>query len=210
MITMSLSPLVTILLLVGCALSSAAPTAWPEILPYEPVADNAAVVHSSDGMARFTVLSSRLLRMEYTDTAHKFEDRATTAIVNRAITPVPAFTYTEAASGALQITTNDVVLVCVACDVGCAWKRCGASLVCGVVWCYECAVCDVRSVCGNPYGCILIQAWLSSPPMQTYIVGEKFTPDTLSVSSTDAEQSAFKTWSYGEPNTGNLLGTIKV
>ena len=151
---MTISPLCAVLLLLGCALSSAAPTAWPEILPYEPIADKAAVVHSSDGMARFTVLSSRLLRMEYTDTAHKFEDRATTAIVNRAITPVPAFTYTEAASGALQITTNDVVL--------------------------------------------------------TYIVGEKFTPDTLSVSSTDAEHSAFKTWSYGEPDTGNLLGTIKV
>ena len=49
-----------------------------EILPYNPVAGAGAVVLSPDGLARFTVLTSRMLRLEYSQTG-KFEDRATIA-----------------------------------------------------------------------------------------------------------------------------------
>lgn len=54
----------------------------PELLPYDPVANKASVVNSQDGKARFTVLTGRLIRLEYTDTG-AFEDRASTAFVNR-------------------------------------------------------------------------------------------------------------------------------
>ena len=71
----------------------------------DPVADPAAVVTS--GNARFTVLTSRMIRIQYSETA-QFEDRATFAIVNRRL-PVPAFT-TETADGYLYIRTADVTL----------------------------------------------------------------------------------------------------
>ena len=37
----------------------------PQLLPYNPAAASAAVVVATDGMARFTVLTDRLIRMEY-------------------------------------------------------------------------------------------------------------------------------------------------
>ena len=70
-----------------------------------PVADPAAVVTS--GNVRFTVLTSRMIRIQYSATA-QFEDRATFAIVNRRL-PVPAYT-TEEADGYLYIRTEDVTL----------------------------------------------------------------------------------------------------
>lgn len=63
-----------------------------------PVADPAAVVES--GNARFTVLTSKMIRIEYSST-RQFEDRATFAIVNRRL-PVPSFS-TEEADGYLYI-----------------------------------------------------------------------------------------------------------
>ena len=71
----------------------------------DPVADPAAVVTS--GNARFTVLTSRMIRIQYSRTA-QFEDRATFAIVNRRL-PVPSFT-TETADGYLYIRTDDLTL----------------------------------------------------------------------------------------------------
>ena len=71
----------------------------------DPVADPAAVVTS--GNARFTVLTSRMIRIQYSATA-QFEDRATFAIVNRRL-PVPEFT-TETTDGYLYIRTGDVEL----------------------------------------------------------------------------------------------------
>ena len=64
-----------------------------ELFPYEPAADPKAVVGVTDshGSARFTVLTPRLLRMEYS-AAGKFEDRATLAFVDRK-QPVPPFTW---------------------------------------------------------------------------------------------------------------------
>lgn len=49
-----------------------------EILPYDPVASSGAVVVAPGGSARFTVLTPRLIRMEYSH-AGVFEDRATIA-----------------------------------------------------------------------------------------------------------------------------------
>ena len=71
----------------------------------DPVADPAAVVTS--GNARFTVLTSKMIRIQYSATA-QFEDRATFAVVNRRL-PVPQFT-TEEADGYLYIRTDDVAL----------------------------------------------------------------------------------------------------
>ena len=71
----------------------------------DPVADPAAVVTS--GNVRFTVLTSRMVRIQYSQTA-QFEDRATFAIVNRRL-PVPEFT-TETSDGYLYIRTADLTL----------------------------------------------------------------------------------------------------
>ena len=57
---------------------------------YDPVADESAVIVV--GNARFTVLTDRLIRMEWAKDG-KFEDNATLGIVNRRL-PVPAFEYT--------------------------------------------------------------------------------------------------------------------
>jgi alpha-glucosidase (family GH31 glycosyl hydrolase) len=70
-----------------------------------PVADPAAVVVS--GNARFTVLTSKMIRIEYSSTG-QFEDRSTFAIVNRRL-PVPSYT-SEEADGYLYIRTSDVTL----------------------------------------------------------------------------------------------------
>jgi len=72
---------------------------------WNPVADPAAVVTS--GNARFTVLTSRMVRIQYSSFA-LFEDRATFAIVNRRL-PVPEFT-TETTDGYLYIRTQDLTL----------------------------------------------------------------------------------------------------
>ena len=53
----------------------------------EPVADDRAVVVS--GNARFTILTERLIRMEWSEDG-RFEDRATLAVVNRRM-PVPKY-----------------------------------------------------------------------------------------------------------------------
>ena len=58
----------------------------------DPVADPRAVVVSDN--ARFTVLESRLVRMEWAADG-KFEDRATLGVVNRKL-PVPAYTVRKA------------------------------------------------------------------------------------------------------------------
>ena len=71
----------------------------------DPVADPAAVVTS--GNARFTVLTNRMIRIQYSASA-QFEDRATFAIVNRRL-PVPQFT-TETDEDYLYIRTEDVTL----------------------------------------------------------------------------------------------------
>eukprot|EP00966_Prymnesium_polylepis_P219618 5080567-Prymnesium_polylepis.1 len=73
-----------------------------ELETYEPQASAAAVVTS--GHARFTVLTPRLLRIEYSADG-KFEDRPTLACVNRKL-PVPYFTWNGTA-----LTTSSVQLI---------------------------------------------------------------------------------------------------
>ncbi len=70
-----------------------------------PAADpEATVVY---GNARFTVLTDRLIRMEWSDDG-VFEDRASLAIVNRRL-PVPAFRQ-EVRNGCLTIKTDKLTL----------------------------------------------------------------------------------------------------
>jgi hypothetical protein len=80
----------------------------PSLLPYNPVANSGAVTVSPDGMARFTVLSDRVIRMEYAKSAAAFEDHSTIAILNRNL-PVPQFS-TSTTGGVLTIKTSSVQL----------------------------------------------------------------------------------------------------
>ena len=70
-------------------------------LPMSPVADPAAVVTGPE--VRFTVLTSRLIRMEYSR-GERFEDRASQAFWHRR-QPVPPFEVTRA-HGEIEIDTE--------------------------------------------------------------------------------------------------------
>lgn len=70
-----------------------------------PLANADAVV--TDGNVRFTVLTDRLIRMEWAQDG-KFEDNASLAIINRNL-PVPSFTK-SVKNGAVQIKTKAVTL----------------------------------------------------------------------------------------------------
>lgn len=73
---------------------------------YAPKADdNAEVVYNK---ARFTVLTSRLIRMEWAEDGH-FEDRASFTVINRNL-PVPQYSA-EKRGNALVINTGDVELI---------------------------------------------------------------------------------------------------
>ncbi|MGN1212014.1 MAG: TIM-barrel domain-containing protein [Candidatus Cryptobacteroides sp.] len=88
------------LLCLVCATAGAA-----DLQGNNPVADKAATVIS--GNARFTVLTPRLIRMEWSADA-RFEDRATMGIVNRAL-PVPAYHAKKKGEG-VTITTESLKL----------------------------------------------------------------------------------------------------
>ncbi len=70
-----------------------------------PVADSKSVVQGEK--YRFTVLTSRLIRIEYSETG-SFEDRATQTVVNRCFEPVP-FMVNETEE-LLSITTRNIEL----------------------------------------------------------------------------------------------------
>ena len=70
-----------------------------------PVADSRSVVQGEK--YRFTVLTSRLIRLEYSETG-SFEDRATQTVINRSFVPVP-FTVKETQEQ-LSITTENIEL----------------------------------------------------------------------------------------------------
>lgn len=72
---------------------------------YQPVAAPAAII--TLGNARFTVLTSQLIRMEWASDG-AFEDRASFVFLNRHL-PVPAFSV-ERRDHALTITTTDLSL----------------------------------------------------------------------------------------------------
>ena len=71
-----------------------------------PVADPSATVVS--GNARFTILTDRLVRMEWAADG-RFEDNATLAVINRRL-PVPAYKVRES-EGGITITTDALTLV---------------------------------------------------------------------------------------------------
>ena len=71
----------------------------------EPRAAGEAVVEA--GNARFTVLTDRLIRMEWSEDG-VFEDRASLAIVNRNL-PVPSFSVSRS-GGSLTLKTGKVTL----------------------------------------------------------------------------------------------------
>jgi len=74
---------------------------------WDPIADSKAVIIQGD--ARFTVLTSALIRIEYSAAGNgKFEDRASLAIVNRKL-PVPQFT-TKANGAGVIVDTSDLTL----------------------------------------------------------------------------------------------------
>ncbi|EGD79621.1 hypothetical protein PTSG_13053 [Salpingoeca rosetta] len=79
-----------------------------ELFNYNPVANASATVIAGD--ARFTVLTDRLVRMEYAGnaadprSATQYEDRPTLAFLNRNL-PVPAFTH-SISNGVLTIATK--------------------------------------------------------------------------------------------------------
>ena len=75
-----------------------------ELEAYEPKADEKATVIASK--TRFTVLTPRLLRMEYSEAG--FEDRPTLAFVNRK-QPVPTFRWSNAGDGGV-LTTDSLKL----------------------------------------------------------------------------------------------------
>lgn len=88
---------------------AAAKSGRAELIDYNPLANPGAVVVDSSGMARFTVLTDRLIRMESISTpGDAFEDRATLMAMNRNL-PVPSFTHSEA-GGVLTIATSKVSL----------------------------------------------------------------------------------------------------
>ena len=62
-----------------------------------PIADPAAVVTS--GRARFTVLTDRMIRIQYS-VSEKIEDRATFAVINRRL---PLVDYRTREEGVLQL-----------------------------------------------------------------------------------------------------------
>eukprot|EP00729_Bicosta_minor_P021791 gene21791-27883_t len=80
----------------------------PQLLPYDPTVTTGAAVIASDGMARFTVLTPKLVRMEYAYTKNLFEDRASLAVLQRKL-DLPHFTSAEN-NGVLTIVTDEVIL----------------------------------------------------------------------------------------------------
>ena len=76
-----------ILSLLNCA--AAVPHTAFELLPYDPVARSDAMHVTANGKARFTVLTPRVLRLEYSASG-RFEDRPTAAVVNRRTPFVPS------------------------------------------------------------------------------------------------------------------------
>lgn len=75
------------------------------VFAQNPVANPKAQV--VEGKARFTVLTDRLIRMEWAADG-QFEDRASLAIVNREL-PVPAFSVTRS-GGRLLLRTHSLIL----------------------------------------------------------------------------------------------------
>eukprot|EP01052_Picozoa_sp_SAG31_P013090 SAG31_NODE_780_length_12148_cov_7.369295_3_plen_918_part_00 len=94
----------------------------------DPVADTSATITS--GCARFSILTERLVRMEYS-TNGKFDDRASFAVINRKL-PVPGFQVSKNKSTTV-ITTKTLRLFHRRSDRTGTAENCGSSFVPGEV-----------------------------------------------------------------------------
>jgi len=90
--------------------SSAQAVSFPGL--YDPVADPQAVHKVCN--ARFTVLTPRLIRMEWADDG-KFEDHASLVFLNRKL-PVPPSGSTNDRLGTIRLYTDDLKLIYDGCD----------------------------------------------------------------------------------------------
>jgi alpha-glucosidase (family GH31 glycosyl hydrolase) len=108
---LSISVSMTLLLFIVLAITFIGPIdatpRWPELYEYDPIADPKATIVS--GNARFTVLTDRVIRMEYINNGSQFLNNATTAILNRKLT-VPKFTTSTSSAGVLTISTDSVTV----------------------------------------------------------------------------------------------------
>ncbi len=77
---------------------------WKINNDYNPIANEDAIIYSSDKNARFTILTDNIIRMEY-NTNQKFENRASFKIINRYFKNVPKFNSTIDKNGTLIIET---------------------------------------------------------------------------------------------------------
>lgn len=91
------------ILLLAAALLAAAFSGQAKNNPVAPAEAQVVV-----GNARFTVLTDRLIRMEWSENG-VFEDHATLAIVNRSLPSVPKFSANRSGDG-VTIRTNAVTL----------------------------------------------------------------------------------------------------
>eukprot|EP00730_Choanoeca_flexa_P000830 TRINITY_DN10355_c0_g1_i2.p1 TRINITY_DN10355_c0_g1~~TRINITY_DN10355_c0_g1_i2.p1 ORF type:complete len:932 (+),score=199.62 TRINITY_DN10355_c0_g1_i2:23-2797(+) len=199
---------------------------------HDPVADPKAIVFSQDGTARFTVLTSALIRMEWSQ--HKqFEDQESYSFVNRRL-PVPKFTVTRPTPTSLVIETDDVVMTYkpqvnpVGNDT-CTTAVQGHDAVCNdfapcsnyhtktqptgsLTQAQCCDACNRLDDCnvwihGGDNCWTLTQAVGTKPASDRTVGGrfnQGFTNETLSV----LIKSTKVTWSPGTVPTDNLLGTV--
>lgn len=100
-----LAPAVLTATLTSAETPAAPASVAPSAASANPAANPGAMV--TVGNARFTVLTDRLIRMEWAEDG-QFEDRASLAIINREL-PVPAF-KTKAQGGGVTISTGKVTL----------------------------------------------------------------------------------------------------
>ena len=80
------------------------------LMDYKSTANPQASITSVDGHARFTVLTDRLLRMEYSETAFSFEDRPTVPFLNRYFADPPAFKLISSDAQSLSFQTQSLRL----------------------------------------------------------------------------------------------------
>ena len=103
--------LIPLLLLVNtvATISGAAPATSAAVADLDPRTDPAAIVISPDGVARFSILTPWLIRMEYAADG-AFEDRASMTFVQRKMPAVPLFNVTHTHEKMIITTYNNTAV----------------------------------------------------------------------------------------------------
>ena len=193
------------------------------------------MVLSPSGRARFTVLSPRLVRLQYSTAGYTlFSDAPTLAVVNRRL-PVPAFSVAHPNATALTISTASLVLTFddaaaqPACTPG-SWAggmdagpprtrlpsfpNGAPAATAGAC----CTLCEAASGCvGWVWGdfegaptCWPLASFAGRVPAAGRTLGAVapgFAPGTLSIAGHAPGVGAIA-WSPGDNQTGNLQGTL--